>query len=600
MEIHAKGSSSPNIELPDGSRDLFLAFQFDLPKSSLLLIDNSIVALQDYLRDQIISVIGIDTECPPFAHKKKTALVQLAIRKQSGQEAVFLLDYLKLSSSKDTMIALDNLLLPLFVSDAVIKVGQGLRQDFSQLCSSYPEYSSFRSVFGILETNALHQVLAPTVTYPISLRNLTRNYLHFDLDKSHQLSDWKARPLSDTQIMYAACDALVLLRLYDVMLFEAKFSNSSFKLSEILTTYTHGQSPKRSPKRSHLGLPTASSTGSLVESSCSSGYVSGADNEQSGEGCDQKEQEGTVPIYQKFYSFAERYWYQNELKSQARGGSRSQSRSQSPRDDGIPLPSFEGKRTRFDADGHVVSSSPAFSSSERLLTLSPKTAAVSVDYEVGVGIDELPAPLSPSSSSSSSSTTSSSSKSDFEDRGDDDGDNDSDDDGDDDDKDDLSGSPHRCSGGAQSKPDQSGTEEGHQSKGDETNANWQPNQDQGNQQADAIDNHVPAPENLDLPAEADLRPDADPLDDFLNSSAILSACLAVFVLELHFITVAAHLWYGLSLSDAMISYTLTLLFVTTLLLLVDSLAQYAFHRRRFDHRSFLRSCHLHLCSTYAM
>ena len=38
-----------------------------------------------------------------------------------------------------------------------------------------------------------------------------------NLVKSQQCSSWGTRPLSEGQIHYAACDALVLLRLYDAL-----------------------------------------------------------------------------------------------------------------------------------------------------------------------------------------------------------------------------------------------------------------------------------------------------------------------------------------------------------------------------------------------
>ena len=47
-----------------------------------------------------------------------------------------------------------------------------------------------------------------------------RIYLNFNLVKKQQLSNWAKRPLTEAQMKYAACDALVLLRLYDAMSFE--------------------------------------------------------------------------------------------------------------------------------------------------------------------------------------------------------------------------------------------------------------------------------------------------------------------------------------------------------------------------------------------
>ena len=57
-------------------------------------------------------------------------------------------------------------------------------------------------------------------THLVSLKFLTRQYLNSNLIKLQQCSSWGSRPLSDKQILYAATDALVLLRLYDAMLYE--------------------------------------------------------------------------------------------------------------------------------------------------------------------------------------------------------------------------------------------------------------------------------------------------------------------------------------------------------------------------------------------
>ena len=47
----------------------------------------------------------------------------------------------------------------------------------------------------------------------MSLQACVARHLRERLDKTEQCSDWAARPLSDSQVAYAALDAAVLLRL---------------------------------------------------------------------------------------------------------------------------------------------------------------------------------------------------------------------------------------------------------------------------------------------------------------------------------------------------------------------------------------------------
>lgn len=264
--------SPPNSVI--SSSDSLLFYQFDIPLENLIVIQNEddlkiLKKFTDYAylfdksegssRTQPV-LVGIDTETPPFTGKRITSVLQMAIRNSSGTEKVFIVDLLSLSKpahascqgctsdqnndfvcspyeavaakandetvNNHLMRELDSILTTLFTNSAIIKVGQGLCQDFMQLHKSFSKLTSFRSCVSILETNKLHQLLNPCIHNEISLKNLTRNYLHFDLDKSCQLSNWKQRPMTQKQILYAACDALVLLRLYDVMIFEIQYSHS--------------------------------------------------------------------------------------------------------------------------------------------------------------------------------------------------------------------------------------------------------------------------------------------------------------------------------------------------------------------------------------
>ena len=49
------------------------------------------------------------------------------------------------------------------------------------------------------------------------LAAVTEHWLQKTLDKGEQCSDWDARPLSERQLHYAACDAAVLIDIAEAM-----------------------------------------------------------------------------------------------------------------------------------------------------------------------------------------------------------------------------------------------------------------------------------------------------------------------------------------------------------------------------------------------
>ena len=87
-------------------------------------------------------------------------------------------------------------------------------------------YADFeRSVLGrhgividnVVDTHALSHALRPGVDGGHSLKAVAARELGLELDKTEQTSDWAQRPLSASQVAYAALDAEVLLRLYEVL-----------------------------------------------------------------------------------------------------------------------------------------------------------------------------------------------------------------------------------------------------------------------------------------------------------------------------------------------------------------------------------------------
>ena len=238
-------SSSPSpSSSEEKQQETFLTFEYDLPINTLTVLSDDLTEMKQFCNQNTIILIGIgkhqpcliihnfiihasfqspyikyfytllDTERHPYDKKKITTLFQIALRNNLGEEHVYLVDLMIIPHNQVFATELDCILLPLMESKTIIKIGQGLTQDFNELHNSYNNMKSFSICNSILETNTIHQYLNPKITYNISLRNLTRNYLHFDLDKTCQMSNWKARPLSEQQVTIILGIVISMLYLY--------------------------------------------------------------------------------------------------------------------------------------------------------------------------------------------------------------------------------------------------------------------------------------------------------------------------------------------------------------------------------------------------
>jgi hypothetical protein len=199
--------------------DLMLPFLFDLKENCLIYVDcpKSFLLFKEAMKDCILA--GIDTERRPNRGPKinPTSLLQIATRSSVGREKVFLIDLLVMRKNEKLFLQINDCLTTLMLSKTCYKIGQGLLRDFIELYSSYHELNCCQRVVSVVDTETLYRALNPEESQMISLKKLVKNHLHLNLVKAEQMSDWAERPLTRSQIHYAACDALVLLRLYDAL-----------------------------------------------------------------------------------------------------------------------------------------------------------------------------------------------------------------------------------------------------------------------------------------------------------------------------------------------------------------------------------------------
>eukprot|EP01035_Chromulina_nebulosa_P021676 gene21676-28048_t len=90
---------------------------------------------------------------------------------------------------------------------AIVKVFHGSRNDILWLQRDFSIYivNCFDTYF------AAKMLKLPT----LSLAYLIKLFIGIDIDKRHQLSDWRVRPLPESMKAYARCDTHFLLSIYD-------------------------------------------------------------------------------------------------------------------------------------------------------------------------------------------------------------------------------------------------------------------------------------------------------------------------------------------------------------------------------------------------
>ena len=144
-------------------------------------------------------VLGFDIECKPNFKRgpnNPPALIQLATSDQAFLFSLY--PTMKLGP-----------LVEILENPNIIKTGVAIKDDLYNLQKIEPVTPA-----GFEDLAALAQSLKIEQT---GLRNLTAIFFKHRLSKSAQLSNWQKRPLSSSQINYAATDAWISRELYLIM-----------------------------------------------------------------------------------------------------------------------------------------------------------------------------------------------------------------------------------------------------------------------------------------------------------------------------------------------------------------------------------------------
>ncbi|MDJ0869686.1 MAG: HRDC domain-containing protein [Myxococcota bacterium] len=156
--------------------------------------EDDLKALADELMQE--AVVAVDTEADSFYHYyDKTCLVQIG-----ASRGLYLVDPLALGGPAELRP-----LAPMFASKRIRKVFHAAEYDLFVLkrdCGF-----EFNNLFDTM-------VSAQLLGYPaVGLAALVERHFDVTLPKDEQRSDWSARPLRETQMVYAAADVTYLARL---------------------------------------------------------------------------------------------------------------------------------------------------------------------------------------------------------------------------------------------------------------------------------------------------------------------------------------------------------------------------------------------------
>jgi ribonuclease D len=164
----------------------------------------TVIADQSGLRNAFQEIsdhpaVGFDTETKPVfvkGHKHKVALMQLALPAH-----VFLVR-IKSTGVTDEVVSF-------LESKSILKAGVGVRVEIKalQLLNKF-------TPAGFVELAELSRQAGLEVE---SVKKLTALLLGFRISKSAQTSNWEAEKLDAKQVSYAATDAWVCLKIYDIL-----------------------------------------------------------------------------------------------------------------------------------------------------------------------------------------------------------------------------------------------------------------------------------------------------------------------------------------------------------------------------------------------
>lgn len=159
------------------------------------------------------SHVGVDTE---FRRTTKDNM-RLALLQINDGEEIYLVDAIVIEDPKDHCSFL--------YSQSVVKIFHSCKEDLEAVYSWTKEI-----MINVFDTQLANSFLDGN--YSIGYQGLVNKKLGIDLDKNETRSNWIRRPLSDSQLKYAALDVEYLINLYEDQKLELLQSNKLGWLNE--------------------------------------------------------------------------------------------------------------------------------------------------------------------------------------------------------------------------------------------------------------------------------------------------------------------------------------------------------------------------------
>lgn len=189
-----------------------------------------------FLNEELLKkpYVGVDTE---FRRTTKDNM-RLALLQINDGEEIFIIDPLKIDSpAQQTSFLFDN---------EVTKILHSCKEDLEAIYSWTHE--KMQNVF---DTQLANSFLEDE--YSVSYQNLVEKKLAIVLDKGETRSNWLRRPLSNSQLKYAALDVEYLINIYFEQKKELSLSNKLSWLKEdvekLIDFTLHSQgNPEESPR----------------------------------------------------------------------------------------------------------------------------------------------------------------------------------------------------------------------------------------------------------------------------------------------------------------------------------------------------------------